>query len=503
MALRNLPGSIGTLGLLLASAACGGGGSTTVAGPIGPVEVPAGVDSLVAVRADSMAVSSFVDAPVQDEAEELQELGRIMVERTDSLWLAMEALVDSGRVVTTADSLEADAATTEGGMALVRLDSLLRAPDVDMQALEAQTATLLDSAEVALERAFQLNPFDSRSQVWLAQVYGLQARRLGQEEAYDRAIAELEKLTLLTPDQHSVYAMLANNYFFVEDWDAAAVNYGKAEDVYMETWDLVVEGDPVLDSATVYAYVQAQGDMHVQRLDAPRARQAYDRALVYATPEDSAYVAGELEWMAWDDMNIASSFARDSLLALESDGDLDGARDGYERLLRDLSARKAIDETEWRLSIVEYNLGDAEPAAARLLDLVQRTGVDAAGAPLDETYERYFDDYGTLCLNLGRSARADRRDNRTALMYFTQATELNWSGRAVAHYEVARMVQGNLPVALEHATAAADDAEAIPVEQRLDLYRLLMELNRRNGDFDQARVYRDAFEALRSERGEV
>ena len=282
------------------------------------------------------------------------------------------------------------------------------------------------------------------------------------------------------------------------------MNYGRAEEVYLETWDLVVEGEPVLDSATVYAYVQAQGDMHVQRLDAPRAETAYDRALPWATtPEDSAYVAGELEWMAWDDMNIASSFTRDSLLSLESEGDLEGARSGYQRLLPDLSARLAIDETEWRLSIVEYNLGIAEPAAERLLALVQRTATDVDGQPLDEAYQRYFDDYGTLCLNLGRSARADRRDNRTALKYFTQATELNWSGRAVAHYEVARLVQGNLPVALEHANSAAADAEAIPVEQRLDLYRLLMELNRRNGDFEQARIYRDAFQALRGERGGV
>ena len=67
--------------------------------------------------------------------------------------------------------------------------------------------------------------------------------------------------------------------------------------------------------------------------------------------------------------------------------------------------------------------------------------------------------------------------------------------------EVARLVQGNLPVALEHATQAAADADALAVEQRLDLYRLLMELNRRTGDFDEARRYRDAFQALRAQRG--
>lgn len=492
------------LAIPVALAACGGGGSSNVAVIAPPTEVPSGVDTLTSARADSLANASFVDVPVQEEATQLQERGRLMVERTDSLWLAMAALIDSGRVVNTDDSLAASAATTDGGLALVQLDSLIRNSNMDDGMLAARTAALLDSAEVSLERAFQLNPFDTRSQVWLAQVYELQARRLGQEEQYDRAIQELEKLTLLTPDQHSIYAMLANNYFYVSNWDGAAINYGKAEEIYLETWDLVVDENPQpIDSVTVFSYVQAQGDMHVQRLDAARASEAYDRALEWATtPEDVEYVQGELEWMAWDDMNIASSFARDSLLALEAEGDLRGARDGYADLLRTVSSRAAIDETEWRLAIVDYNLGNEEDAAERLLTLVSRTPTDATGQPLDETYERYFDDYGTLCLNLGRSARVERRDNRTALKYFTQATELNWSGRAVAHYEVARLVQGNLPVALEHATAAANDAESLPVEQRLDLYRLLMELNRRTGDFDAARRYRDAFQALRGSRGE-
>lgn len=494
--------------LLFASSAavvaCGGGGSTPAATIAPPTEVPSGVDTLVSARADLLANESFVETPAQDQAFELQERGRLMVERTDSLWLAMAALIDSGRVVNPDDSLAASAATTDGGLALVALDSLIRTSQLDDGMLAARTAALLDSAEVSLESAFQLNPFDSRSQVWLAQVYELQARRLGQEESYGRAIQELEKLALLTPDQHSVYARLANNYFYVENWDGAALNYRKAEEIYLETWDLVVEQQPQpIDSVTVFSYVQAQGDMHIQRLDAARARESYERARTWATTEeDIAYVDGELEWMAWDNMNITSSFRRDELLALEAAGDPQGARDGYADLLSTLSARGAVDEIEWRLAIVDYNLGNSDAAADRLQALVNRTPTGADGRPVDETYARYFDDYGTLCLNLGRSARVERRDNRTALKYFTQASELNWSGRAVAHYEVARLVQGNLPVALENASRAADDAESLPVEQRLDLYRLLMELNRRSGDFDAARQYRDAFQALRATRGE-
>lgn len=467
-------------------------------GPAAPTVVPAGVDSVVAEAADSLADASFVAPAAQEEAVELQEEGRLMVERTDSLWQAMAAALDTGQAVSDADSIAARAAGTRGGAALVELDELLRTSNLDVDALTRRTEVLLDSAQSALERAFQLNPFDSRNRVWLAQVYGLQARRLGQTEAYARAIDELEKLALLTPDEHSVFAMLANDYFYVGNWDGAALSYAEAEEVYRETYDLVVDREPVFDSALVYSYAQAQGDMHVRRLDARRAQEAYDRALAYATThEDSAYIAGELEWMAWDDMNIRSSYARDSLLALEQDGELEAARRGYADLLGRLSNRSAIDETEWRLAIVDYNAGRTEEAAERLQGLVARTPTDASGVPLDSTYQRYFDDYGTLTLNLGRSARVDRRDSRTALKYFTQATELAWSGRAVAHYEVARLVQGNVDAALESANRALDDVDALSTEQRLDLYRLLMELHRRTGDFDEARRYRDLYRALR------
>ena len=112
-------------------------------------------------------------------------------------------------------------------------------------------------------------------------------------------------------------------------------------------------------------------------------------------------------------------------------------------------------------------------------------------------YERYFDDYGTLTVNMGRSARVDARDSRTALKYFTQATELSWSGQAVAHYEVARLVQGNVEAALQSANQALAGEDALSTEQRLELYRLLMELHRRTGDFDEARRFRDAYRALR------
>lgn len=486
-------------GVALVVAGCGGASMETPPPAPMPVRsVPAGVDSTTAMEVDSIADASFVSEADETQAFALQEDARLIVERTDSMWLVMSELIEADEMVSEADSLEAREAANQGGVALVQLDSLIRSSDLDEEALARESGVLLDSAEISLERSFQLNPFDTRSRVWLAQVYELQARRLGRAEQYQRAIDELEKLALLTPDQHGVFAMLANNYFYVENWDGAALNYEKAEEVYLATYDLVIDDPQPLDSATVYAYAQAQADMHVQRLDAGRALEGYQRALDFApTVEDSAYVNGELEWMAWDDQNLRSAFTRDSLLTLEQGGDLAGARSGYAALLPDLSAQTAIDEIDWRLGIVEYNLGDNEEAANRLQALVARAPTGPDGVPSDQAYARYFDDFGTLLVNLGRGFRVEQRDRRTALKYFTQATTFPWSGRAVAQFESARLLQGNVEAALENANLALADETSLNDQQRGELYRLLMELHRRTGDFDAARRYRDAYRALR------
>lgn len=488
------------LGVSVLVAGCGSGGAETppLPSPVPQRLVPAGVDSTTAMQADSIADASFVTEAEEGQALALQEEARLIVERTDSTWLVMSALIEAQDAVSEPDSLQARDAATEGGVALVQLDSLIRTSDLDQETLARESAVLLDSAEVSLERAFQLNPFDTRSRVWLAQVYELQARRLGRSEQYQRAIDELEKLTLLTPDQHAVYAMLANNYFYLNNWDGAALNYEKAEEIYLETFDLVIDDPQPLDSATVYAYVQAQADMHLQRLDASRALIAYDRALVFApTVEDSAYVNGELAWMAWDDQNLRSAFTRDSLLTLEQGGDLDAAQRGYTALLPTLAAQSAIDEIDWRLGIVDYNLGNDEAAANRLQALIERTPTGPDGIPSGEGYQRYFDDFGTLLVNLGRRFRLEQRDRRTSLKYFSQATTFPWSGRAVAYFESARLVQGNVEAALESASLALAEEASLNDQQRGDLYRLLMELHSRTGDFESARRYRDAYRALR------
>ena len=460
---------------------------------VAPVVVPAGVDSGVAAQADSVAQVSFVSLAQQERAAELQRTGQALLTRTDSLWAAFARTQDSTRSIAPEDSVRARDAALAGGRTLVALDRELRRPDVATNELAARSAVLLDSAQNALENAFRLDPFDTRTRLWLAQVYELQARRAGQAAAYQRAIDELEKLAALTPDQHGVFAMLANDHFQLGQWRPAARNYREAARVHLATFDLTADITATPDSTLLHGYARAEADMWVRLRDAAEARAAYARALGYArAAAETSYVRGELDWIGWDGGRLESSAMRDSLVDVERRGELGGARDGYRRLRTLVTTPRAIDEVEWRLAIVEYTMGDGDAAAVRLRELAGRTARDSTGAARDSTGARYLADYASLCLNLGRAALRERRDNRTALKYFEQASQVVWPGQSVAFLEIATLLQGNVALALRSADQALAREASLTPEQRRALYRLLMGLHRRAGDFEKARRFRDA-----------
>ena len=62
---------------------------------------------------------------------------------------------------------------------------------------------------------------------------------------------------------------------------------------------------------------------------------------------------------------------------------------------------------------------------------------------------------------------------------------------------MATVLQSNLTASQENAAIALEGEDTLSDPQRQDLYRLLMDLSRRTGDFDKARFYRDAYRALR------
>ena len=463
------------------------------------VTIPAGVDSSAAFYASAMADESFVSFAMQERAREQAQMARSLVSDSDTLWTYLSASADTAQDLTTEEETAAIRAFNRGAEALAEYAQISGAEEMDEGVLRSMQADLLDQAQAGFEEAIQIDPYDEDTRFRLAQVYNLQAERLGQEEAYDEAITILERLVRLRPDQHGLFAALANSYYAVEEWTQSAEAYRKAAEVHLESVELALEPDVEPDSSLLFQYAMAEADAYVYGRHSEQALEAYDTAEQYATTEeDRVFVAEEVEWVLWDDGNIDNSFARDSLVQLADAGEYEEARQGFVELRSSVESDNARDWTDWRLALVEYEVGERDSAAERLQALVDRTERQENGAPTDSTYQRYFDAYGTICYNLGLEYLGERRDNRTALKYFEQSTRVPWSGQARAALEAAQILRNNVTQAIEYAELAVEKEEQLSQDDRQTLFRILVDYHRRLGNREEAAQYADQYRALQA-----
>lgn len=461
--------------------------------------IPAGVDSTVADYADSLAATAFVSIDEQEAAAFQRNEGVVLTGYSDTLWTYLEMGQDSSGSVSGADAEAALRAANQAVGPLNQLIQLTQSTDLDSLTALRRQEVLLDQAQDALEASIRLNPFDLQTQGVLAQVYTAQAQRLGQARAYEEAIGILEKLTRLRPDQHTLFIALGNNYYQLKKWNEAASNYSRAEIVYLETYDLVATDAPSEpDAALLYQYATRQADVHVNRRDANAAMAAYERALELA-PDNSevAFIKGEIEWLNWDRGNLTASFARDSLIVLEQEGQLEDAERGFAQLLPQLQSQQAIDETEWRLAAVQYKVGKGDEAADRLLNLVRRVDINPeTGVPMDSLATRYLDTFGAICFNQAMVYLGEKRDNRTALKYLEQAVQFPWKDRARAYLESAKLLRSNVSEAKRRAHEALKEADMLTATDQKELYGLLATFYRTEGDFDEARKFLDLYREM-------
>ena len=462
------------------------------------VYVPPGVDSTTAERADSLAGRSFVSLEKQRKASKRAEEGQSLVQISDSLWTYLEMGNDTTKIdsVSQEKKNEAIRAYNRGAGLLEKRSKLANTSELDSAEVRKMQADLLEKAKNAFEEAIRLNPYDDATRSRLAQIYTLQARRLQREDAYQKAIDVYEKLTRLRKDQPPLFLNLANNYFQTEQYEKAAENYRKARETYLESVELSLDTTRQADSSRVFEYARAEAESHRYARNADPALEGYRLAKTYAVnPEQTNVAQSGIEFVNWDDGNVDASFTRDSLEALVSQGEFAAAARGFRELKSQLRTQSAEDEIDWRLAQAEYQNGERDQAADRLQVLVKRTETGSDGAPVDSTYQRYFDTYGTICLNLGREKRDE--DLRTALKYFQQSAEVPWERRGLAELEAGKLLRNNVEKSVEYLERAFQNREALEVEERLDLYRNLVKQHRRLRNRDEALRYRKMLRKLR------
>ena len=246
--------------------------------------VPAGVDSSVAILADSLSRESFVGFERETQSRALTEEAYLLVQESDSLWRILEMTREDGYEVSEQDSIQSIHSFNEAALAYQEAAQL---SGDNEEALLRRQEGLLDLAQQKFEEAITYNPFDEQARALLARVYLFQYNRLKRDGAIENSITILERLVRLEKGRHDFYSELASAYFSQENWSEAAMNYRKAELTLFEAREMDVTAETPgqlseQDSLTLFNYTYYFGESSAYAYDAPAAIEALERARVFA-----------------------------------------------------------------------------------------------------------------------------------------------------------------------------------------------------------------------------
>lgn len=462
-----------------------------------------GVDTTVAQIADSLSREIFITWENEQLAKRKADSARVLLDLSTRLWQALAS--DSTLPhASEDDSIQAIIQYNEGVEKLnAAADTLLEQSDADGK---ERVRSLLLEAVQDLEAAIELNPYDIEARFALSTAYQYLAQRFLLDHYWGRAAAVLQKLLLMDKGQHVFYQLLGTCYQNLNQWEEMLKNFQQAEYVLRQTAPLEVPEHveindstvaSALDSTTLFLYVYNQMVAHMYLHNEDSARVVLERARRLARTDDyREAIQWFYNWAVWDDWNLAASEMRDSLQVYVARQEYERAAEGYKLLLKpgNLRTERARQEVKWLLANLEYaSLQQHEVAIARMkeiMDFYHQDSLGIAMAQQDTLLDRFIDAYGIMCFNTALEA-LKIPDRQKALAYFLQSAGVPWSQQAKAFLEISKLVITDPGRSERFAKRAYELRHQLEPEERKDNLRILVQVLRQRGKFDEARKYRE------------
>ncbi|MDZ7261775.1 MAG: hypothetical protein ONB05_06695, partial [candidate division KSB1 bacterium] len=363
---------------------------------IGGTWVPAGVDSLVAVTAGAKADQLFVPKERKRQAEEFMETGRQNMELSESLWSSLQA-----RKTKNVERLEqikrqqerATLDTIRTREVVVILNNEGKAEEIAAKdtaptaQIDTSFYTLIDTLILAyMDRAAedfmaarQANPYDIEAQRVMFDVYDRMILwRYSDTTISAKETEELERIIEIDKSLDDVFWRLGRNYEANDNWPKAYENYKQALEVFLVTpllADTSDSGTTVIDTLedrkTLLNYLWDKGRAeaklaanknYLQEMNLPHladsALVSFSRALKIAVASRELWdwvepVKRQMQWVAWDNLNVMASEKRDAARKLVSLKKFKEAEKEYQELLTLVKTRKARSELLCKLAELE------------------------------------------------------------------------------------------------------------------------------------------------------
>lgn len=405
------------------------------------VEVPPGVDSLIAFRADSLGHFWYVSAAAEREAAELVERGSILYNENS-------------------------------GQDQMALRMAGRAAEIDR----------FNVAAYQLRARLLLRLHDNDRPVDL-----------------DEALSSADSALSLDRGRDVLYADKALVHRARKEWVDAGLFFDQALQMAERAHEFY---QTPIDSGLVLGWALNATDSWITARRSEEAVTAVLGADRYTqTESERESVESRRTFLAWDDGNITATLIRDSLRTRsDSLTDAPAAQllplvGRWRELLEMVESRPAREEVTWELAISEYNAGSGDAAVGRLSSLAQTFDSPASSwIGADTLRHDILKTLGDLSARLGQKALDKNGDRTVALAYFLHSLNQPWPGRSRAGNAAAGLLSPNpvasLKVAEQSLTYADEREEERVIRTRMmDLYRVL-------GRFDDAREQKQALLGL-------
>ena len=409
---------------------------------------------------------------------------------SDSLWKMWQSVRDSQFVIPQTDTTGALKRLGVGSQKAKKAVQMIQQISESMDSLKANKIKLdaileLEKARVDLEESIKLNPYDHRTQKWLVWIFQQLADLHTERENYGRATTMLEYLAYILKDDPQLFYKLGENYLWLGNWK-------KARENLMKSINLVLDSDwETINTDELFFHYSLRAEAEIQMGMVQEALLTLNYAkLIAPSPEEEQRIQWQIKWINWDDGNLTNSIKYDELKEkFKNCKDHNKLISDYMTLLGKLTTNNAKNEIHWQISKLEFQfLNKRVEAIMRLFNVIREIEIDSLGVAIELENQRYLNDYGLMCYNLGVE-NLKQNDYKVAYIYFTQSAAIHWEGIGKSYFQLAYISNSKNDVAIQLCNKALQFRNSLSLTEIYQTYELLFNSYKRKGVFDQAELW--------------
>ena len=450
-------------------------------------QIPPGVDSLIAVHADSLADLCFVDITRKSKSANYDSQSKEIFIIADSLFFSYDKLKDTNIVHSSHDSTEFETFYWQCWQYVKpQKDGQYFPKPEHVQSLVFDL--YLKSKNLA-EQAKLTNPFHLNVRINLIQIL-IKLGKFSCDKHYcQTAIEELNDFLTYERSQDHIYSLMAQCYYALSDWENAYLYFRQALQMLehvavFQNADLQITE---VDTSKLIYYLQELGDTKAKVYDAENALQFLQQALIFSSsPEKKKQIQNYIDWINWDDGNILAVEKRDAVYELYQQKKYKKANSEAKKLLKILKTQRTKNQINWKIATTDFQLlNNPNKGIERLFHVVKKLPVNQLQ---DSSAVIYFSDYGAMCYSMGMYY-LEKKMYKMAYAYLLQASQVNWDGKGKSSFHLAKLSQSDAAETIKNCQQALQYIDHLSPQMINETYELLTDAHKRNGDFKLARKY--------------